>query len=447
MSSLPLHCWLAEQSERASRRKGRTPASRMKAAKKQGEGEATTRSKGRVVWPWTAAAFCGSLVLLVGAVVFFVHTMNESQPKNGGDTVDVELQQQKWKNLRNSVVMEFSPIDAQLAVEIHNPSSAEWKALQWMAAKDQRFLSITSTTIPTMMIQRYAVVVVWVHFGLSLEPTLQECQWSGVECRDDIVVALDFTGKEVLEGSMPRSLAYLPSLEALDLSKHGLKGAVPYPCLNQWKKLRTLDLGENQLTSIFTGMETGSWSAMENLGAKNNALDETVPEALAALTNLRRLDLSGNEQLSGPLMEYAVPNWSMIESIVISRTAITGSIPDYVANGSLRNLTALLADFALLTGSLPESLSVASNLKELSLGSLEATWTGTLPSSYDKLTSLEYVALRDFKGITGSLPSSWGDWSNLLALDIWGTPLLGGSLPTEWGRMTSLTILRISKLL
>lgn len=75
-------------------------------------------------------------------------------------------------------------------------------------------------------------------------------------------------------------------------------------------------------------------------------------------------------------MEYAVPDWPRIESIVITRTALTGSIPDYVGNGSLRHLTQLVADYTLLSGSLPESLSVASNLTYLSLGSLEATWTG-----------------------------------------------------------------------
>ena len=75
-------------------------------------------------------------------------------------------------------------------------------------------------------------------------------------------------------------------------------------------------------------------------------------------------------------MEYVVPSLPLIESIVISRTGISGTIPDLVGNDSLRNLKELDAAFTDLSGSLPESLSVASTLMILLLGGTGTMWYG-----------------------------------------------------------------------
>jgi len=76
-------------------------------------------------------------------------------------------------------------------------------------------------------------------------------------------------------------------------------------------------------------------------------------------------------------MEYAVPYWPQIEEIDISRTSISGVIPDKIGNGSMRNLERFAADNTLLAGSLPDTLSFASNLKLLTLGQMDfVVWQG-----------------------------------------------------------------------
>jgi len=76
-------------------------------------------------------------------------------------------------------------------------------------------------------------------------------------------------------------------------------------------------------------------------------------------------------------MEYAVPHWQQIEQIDISRTSISGVIPDTVGNDSMRNLERFAADNTFLAGSLPDTLSFASNLKLLMLGQMDfVNWRG-----------------------------------------------------------------------
>lgn len=71
-----------------------------------------------------------------------------------------------------------------------------------------------------------------------------------------------------------------------------------------------------------------------------------------------------------------MPTLPLIESIVVSRTGIGGTIPDLVGNDSMRNLKVLDAAFTDLSGSLPESLSVASTLMILQLGGTRTMWSG-----------------------------------------------------------------------
>lgn len=279
----------------------------MPGEKKQGDNADAVAKKKRAIIKQSCftLAWVISVALLAGAVVFFVLNKNDHQEKEKDATVDMEQEKQKWTSLRNAVLDEFSPVDEQFAVEIHNPSSAEWKALHWMALKDE--------TEPTS--QRYATVVIWTHFGLALEPQKHECQWDGVECRDQVAIGLNFTGMVPFQMALPRSLAYLPSLETLHLAKHGVKGSIPTPCHQQWKILKKLNLEENKLTSVFSGLEDNSWTSLQYLNVKNNILDETVPKAFTAMTDLRELYLKGNEGLTGPVRAL-MANCSMTPWII-----------------------------------------------------------------------------------------------------------------------------------
>ena len=247
------------------------------------------------------AVFCvSSFALLVGAVVFCVLTTTKKKQRKGetqyGREIDMEVEKQKWKDLRDLVLAEFSPVDEQFAIDIHNPLSAEWKALQWLSLSDEYESSS----------QRYVMALIWTFFGIDMEPLLHECQWhGGVQCRNNVVIGLNFTGLPAFHTTLPRSLAYLPSLEILDLSRQGIEGFIPTICYKHWNKLQVLNLEENYLTSIFGGVNDDSWPAIRYLNAKNNRLAETVPEEISKMTSLSNLLLKGNEGLTGPVRRHS----------------------------------------------------------------------------------------------------------------------------------------------
>lgn len=397
---------------------------------------------------WKAKAgtvTCIALVtaLFVGSAVFFAITFKNHHMKDQPlPAKSASGGQEEWNALRDLLVTELSPIDPEFFLNLQKPSSPEWKALQWMVVKDEQQRKNTSKA----SVQRYAVAVTYLHFDLALNASQHECSWKGVECMSDdqVVISLNFTG-QALAGIIPTSLAYLPSLVYLDLYAQKLQGSIPVACYSQWKNLTHLNLELNQLTQVFTtnkAVDAGAWTTIEFLNAKNNILSESVPKSLSQWTNIRQLDLGGNSELTGPLLEYGLPFWSMVESIDISQTGLTGTIPE---NLSLGQLTVLAASYTPISGTLPESLATATNLEKLSLGLSTTSWTGTLPQSYSALTALQFVSLVSLNEINGTLPASWGHaWTNVTALDLFGNPSISGPIPTSWGYMTNMVVLRLA---
>jgi hypothetical protein len=411
-----------------------------------------------------------AVAFFAGSAAYFVihgqNTQDTATTATGSDKKSVSSNDdakgdggvEVWTALRDMLVSELSPMDSELVLKLQQPSSAEWKALQWMVVTDETRNSAPATTATTIastnssLIQRYALAVTYLHFDLVLVAAQHECDWVGVKCRKDdslVVNALNFTGQALAVGTIPTSLAYLSSsLESLDLSIQQLKGTIPMACYSQWTNLTYLNLEQNQLTQIFTTnnnksvADAGAWTALQYMIANDNLLDESVPESLSHWTNLRQLDLRGNSGLRGPLLEYVLPYWSAIESIEIAQTGLTGTIPE---NLSLGQLTSLSASYSPLAGTLPESLATATNLQTLALGLAETTWMGTLPDSYSALTALEFLSLANLKGINGTLPASWGrGLKSVTALDLFGNPSLSGPLPSSWGHMTELVLLRLA---
>jgi Leucine-rich repeat (LRR) protein len=157
----------------------------------------------------------------------------------------------------------------------------------------------------------------------------------------------------------------------------------------------TCDAGETTVTEI-------------NLGS--NGLDGTLPASLSDLTNLERLSLMFNSNL-------------------------TGSIPPEF--GSLANLTELWLSYDSLTGSIPAELGSLSNLQKLRLGQNDLT--GTIPSELGGLSNLQDLYLW-YNDLEGSIPPELGDLANLQKLYLSGNELTG-TIPTELGDLAQLRYL------
>ena len=169
-------------------------------------------------------------------------------------------------------------------------------------------------------------------------------------------------------------------VDSILLARRGISGAIP-PQLGRLTNLKLLDLNGNQLTG-------------------------TIPTQLSRLTNLESLDLNGNQ--------------------------LTGPIPTEL--GQLTNLLHLWLNSNQLTGSIPAELGRLTNLEWLDLSGNQLT--GPIPTQLSRLTDLRSLDLHNNQ-LTGTIPTELGQLINLLHLWL-NSNQLTGSIPSELSLLTNL---------
>ena len=187
-----------------------------------------------------------------------------------------------------------------------------------------------------------------------------------------------------------------------------------------------------------------------------SALSGTLPPHLA----LEELWLnasarSGRSALSGTLPASLLS--TRLSRLTIEGTALSGTVPPYVANTPrLRTLT---LETNLLSGTLPIELGGLGALEELNLGAGGARkftsrynqLSGTISPELGGLASLRMLDL-DYSLLSGTLPTALGRLQRLANLDV-GTAnhetvrnRLSGVLPTELGRCAGLLDLNVKNM-
>jgi Leucine-rich repeat (LRR) protein len=450
----------------------------------------TTKRRWKIVYLsgiLVALFFCVSIIYLSIVLAHESHASNSDGDEDPVISRDPETLRNAWRIYHTTLVEQLNPIDVEIATKLANPATAEWKALQWLMIHDDTIFSsmvINEDKIDApVFIQRFALVTIFLHFCILdwMVPRQHECEWIGVSCAENHnITALNLTSTPamaenvtsdanvtaaMLGTTVPVALSYLSnSLLSLDLSQLALKGTIPYACYQQWNNLQYLNLDQNQLQRFFTPLQatkriSALMPSIQYVNVRNNLLQESVlfdedesgtNNAAASLTilsdwhDLRYLDVRGNTGLVGPLLEYGLPHWINIETLQLTETSLTGTVPS--VNVSLSNLKTLEAWRVPFSGTLPAALTTATNLESLSLGWSDQLWTGTLPESYAALTQLRVLSLSYLNGITGTLPAAWGTGLTALqSMDLFGNTGLIGSIPTSWGQMTSLFTLRLSE--
>lgn len=304
---------------------------------------------------------------------------------------------------------------------LDDSTSYEWKALQWMLRHDR--------TRSQYLLQRHALVTIWLSFDIELAPT-HECDWTPIVlCDREVVVSLNMTRRS-MAGTIPSALRFLSHLQLLDLSHQNLKGRLP--SIHDWKALRELRLAHNHLTSVGASLPI----SLEVLDGSHNDLHQI---SVGSLERLKHLDLGRNSHLSSESLLDEL-YWNTVEYLNIAETNISGKLPEGADYSSLQ---VLAAGYTPLVGTLPERLADASNLRILQLGiTVSSKLVGTLPERYRRLTQLEQLSIVRTQ-ISGTLPARWGQkMTSLRALDLYENPGLIGSIPDEWRGMTSLQVVR-----
>ncbi|KAI4370796.1 hypothetical protein MLD38_019106 [Melastoma candidum] len=283
----------------------------------------------------------------------------------------------------------------------------------------------------------------------SWNRTVDCCLWDGVTCDDatGYVVELDLkcswllgtlrpgsslfrlrhlqtlnlSSNDFLGSAIPPEISNLEELSRLDLSWGNFSGLVPTE-LSHLPKLRSLSLAFNyvlfkssrlrldnptlegiarnltELTELlldFVDMSTARASSfmylssdIARLTASSCNLEGEFPESIFHLPNLKHLDFSFNEGLTGafPSSHWANP----LEFLDLSNTGFGGKLPDSI--GTLENLTDLHLINCSFTRAVPKSLGNLTRMKSLKL--LDNQFSGKLDFIlFSRMVDLEILML------------------------------------------------------
>ncbi|TYH68274.1 hypothetical protein ES332_D06G246900v1 [Gossypium tomentosum] len=137
---------------------------------------------------------------------------------------------------------------------------------------------------------------------------------------------------------------------------------------NNWMNLKELYLGGNEiksLGSLFHEKEGMKFNKLEVLSLNGNLFNNSVFSSLVELSNLKSLDLSGN-QLEGAIYTKDLNALSNLEELILSGNEVNGFIPSQGLR--LMNLKHLDLSGNGFNNSILSSLATLSNLKTLSVG-------------------------------------------------------------------------------
>ncbi|KAK1395257.1 hypothetical protein POM88_014313 [Heracleum sosnowskyi] len=165
-----------------------------------------------------------------------------------------------------------------------------------------------------------------------------------------------------LDGILPPSLAKLPFIKQIDLTRNYLHGKIP----REWAstKLESIAVTVNRLAGPIPDY-LGNISALTDLSLDNNMFNGSVPPELGKLVNLKSLHLDAN-YFTGQL-PLELNNLINLQDIRLSRNNFKGKLPNFQFWKQLQKLDIQASGFE---GHLPSSISILSNLSDISISNL-----------------------------------------------------------------------------
>ena len=271
-----------------------------------------------------------------------------------------------------------------------------------------------------------------------------------------------------LTGPVPPELGNLANLTYMSLSRNQLTGTVP-PELAQLSSIRILSVSRNNLTGTIPP-ELGNLATLEGLYLYQNQLTGGVPVSLGDLSELETLWIHDNG-LTGPLIEE-LADLAALEDLRAADNELSGALPRNL--GRPRALARIeLEGNEGLTGLLPRSMIGLQFLQTLSYGATDLCaqiddefqeWLRKVPDGSRpdcEVGQVERLALTDLHDVTGG--SSWatraawgtdaplGDWHGVSTGDgrVTGLALsangLSGPLPAEIANLTELRVMDLAE--
>lgn len=250
---------------------------------------------------------------------------------------------------KHAVLQELMQISGERVVVI--PESAQHQAACWILHDD----AVTAKPGSKRLYQRYALAVLYFNTGgkhwkesnnwLSKK---NECKWMGVMCNfRNTIVDLDL-GFNNIEGMLPREMSLLKNLVEIDFHGNEVQGVLPLKCLEEWSRLKVLNLSMNGFFGKLP-KEIGNLRSLRELHLYGNYFQGPLPTQLASLSHLEKLDVYANNFYG--TIPSVLGNLKKLREMDVHDNDLTGSMPREICQ--LR-LTLLQADCLALQGHYPE---------------------------------------------------------------------------------------------
>ncbi|KAK9758377.1 hypothetical protein RND81_01G225800 [Saponaria officinalis] len=146
------------------------------------------------------------------------------------------------------------------------------------------------------------------------------CSWHGVQCKNDIVVALQLPGFSLSAQIPPGIFKNLTSLKLLSLRFNQISGNLPSD-LGLCTQIRSIYLQDNNFTGVIPEFFT-QLKKIVRLNLANNDFTGEIPRSLRNLTRLKTLYLENN-RFTGFLPELKLE----LDQFNVSNNKLNGTIP------------------------------------------------------------------------------------------------------------------------
>lgn len=244
------------------------------------------------------------------------------------------------------------------------------------------------------------------------------------------LVAFDASYNKI-SGPIPNSYASLTNLQSFEMSGNQLHGPVDDSLFSQLKKLRILELNQNNLTGSLPPLT--NCTKLESIELKENHFEGKLPEAWSQLPVLTTITVNGN-YLTGKLPE----SWSNITNLVYLETydnLLSGSLP--AAYEELQKIQRVRIYQNRFTGSIPAAWCNMSSLEYFELYGNQLN--GSIPNCLCGLKKLSRFSAQ-VNDLTGPIPHDFGQWKKL---DLFEASLnkISGPMPASIGYAISLQYL------
>ncbi|KAK9740377.1 hypothetical protein RND81_03G030800 [Saponaria officinalis] len=291
-------------------------------------------------------------------------------------------------------------------------------------------------------------------------PTKPTCSFTGISCDDSgNVVAVDLS-KNGLSGTLPfDAICSMTSLKKLAFGFNSLYGKISEN-ISVCTKLEYLDLGNNQFSGPFP--DISSMNQLKYLYLNLSGISGAFPwKSLSNMSGLIQLSVGDNSLDNTTTFPKQVCNSINLNWLYMSNCSIHGSIPPEI--GNLTQLINLELSDNYLTGPIPQEISKLKKLWQLEL--YDNYLTGKFPVGFRNLSNLQrfdasnnelegdiselrwlnnLVWLQLFENnFSGEIPAEFGEFKNLVSLSLY-TNKLTGILPPKLGSWAEFNFIDVS---